>query len=638
MVLGLFDSAIPFKGQVYSKLKSQCVSSGTLFQDPEFPPDSSSLFYTKSAPSNIVWKRPGEITGDPKFFVDGASTDDFHQGSLGNCWFVAAAACIAEKPKLLKQIVPDIEKQEWLPENKNKYAGIFHFRFWVLGEWTDVVVDDYLPTQNGNLIYIHSNTRNEFWSALLEKAYAKIYGSYEVLEGGHAKDALVDMTGGVGEDITVSNYTESEEKKQKLFNILSSAISNRSLISASINAKDGEMEDKTKTGLVKGHAYSVTDVRKIKLGQGLLAFFKRESMEMVRCRNPWGGTEWTGAWSDGSEEWAKVSDSEKKELGITIEDNGEFWMSFEDFCKNFTSIDLCHLINTSFFSLSKTWHEGVGKGEWTDSRCGGSFGNEDYLKNPQYVFDVNDKEDEVLVSLQQADTRAFKGEEGKEMYGIGFFITKTDLNREYRMHDKLETAHCSGYAVSRDVMERATLKRGRYVIFPTTHKPDQKTKYILRMYFSSSPDFKELCFDEPQPPQCCSFLCKPPTAATQITINSADNLESTAPLLDPDPYCEIFCEGNKVKTSVCKSTKNPNWNERITFYQKKDGDIKIEIWNDNLIKDDFLGQCVIPLKEKSKYTGKTIQFPLLGKGKEESTKQKGTISVTILHTKEMDTV
>ena len=46
---------------------------------------------------------------------------------------------------------------------------------------------------------------------------------------------------------------------------------------------------------------------------------------------------------------------------------------------------------------------------------------------------------------------------------------------------------------------------------------------------------------------------------------------------DPDPYCEVACEGNKVETSVCKSTKNPTWDERITFYQKKDGDIKIEV-------------------------------------------------------------
>ena len=52
-------------------------------------------------------------------------------------------------------------------------------------------------------------------------------------------------------------------------------------------------------GLVKGHAYSVTAVKKIKLGTGLFSLFNREVLQMIRCRNPWGGTEWNGAWSDG---------------------------------------------------------------------------------------------------------------------------------------------------------------------------------------------------------------------------------------------------------------------------------------------------------------------------------------------------
>ena len=55
------------------------------------------------------------------------------------------------------------------------FKGIFRFNFWFYGGWTEVIIDDRLPTSADQQLVFCSNRErpDEFWPGLLEKAYAK---------------------------------------------------------------------------------------------------------------------------------------------------------------------------------------------------------------------------------------------------------------------------------------------------------------------------------------------------------------------------------------------------------------------------------------------------------------------------------
>lgn len=45
-------------GKSFEQLRSECLQTGVLFEDPDFPAVDSSLYYSQSVPVQIEWKRP----------------------------------------------------------------------------------------------------------------------------------------------------------------------------------------------------------------------------------------------------------------------------------------------------------------------------------------------------------------------------------------------------------------------------------------------------------------------------------------------------------------------------------------------------------------------------------------------------
>ncbi|XP_068424553.1 calpain-2 catalytic subunit-like [Clinocottus analis] len=485
--IGTNQKAVKFSKQDYATLRQQCLERGRLFEDNCFPAEPKSLGFKELGPYSpktrgVVWKRPTELCSNPKFIDDGATRTDICQGALGDCWLLAAIASLTLDQRILARVVPHGQNFT------EGYAGIFHFQFWQFGEWVDVVVDDRLPTRDGKLLFVHSAEGSEFWSALLEKAYSKVSGCYEALSGGNTIEGFEDFTGGIAEVYTL------DKAPKNLFQIVKRALSLGSLLGCSIDITNAyETEAVTALKLVKGHAYSLTGAEEVHVRGRLV--------QLVRVRNPWGQVEWTGPWSDGSSEWKYVGEDEKSKLNH-VADDGEFWMSYSDFMKQFTKLEICNLTPDTLMSDDVgRWNNYQFEGMWrVGSTAGGCRNNQaTFSSNPQFVVRLEDVDDDpldgedgctFLVGLMQKDGRR-KKKLDRNLETIGFAIyevpdqykgcSNVHLGPEVLLRQRA-VAMSKTFINTREVCDRFKLPPGEYAIVPSTFEPHKKGSFVLRVF------------------------------------------------------------------------------------------------------------------------------------------------------------
>uniref|UniRef100_A0A672LLB8 Calpain-1 catalytic subunit n=1 Tax=Sinocyclocheilus grahami TaxID=75366 RepID=A0A672LLB8_SINGR len=484
--LGQNHNAVKLLGQDYESLRAQCQQTRTLFEDPLFPTSTSSLGFNELGPRSskthgVRWMRPTEICMRPQFIMDGATRTDICQGALGDCWLLAAIASLTLNDDLLHRVVPHGQSFD------GGYAGIFHFQFWQFGEWVDVVIDDRLPVKDGKLLFVHSAEGGEFWSALLEKAYAKLNGCYEALSGGSTSEGFEEKC--PPQCLYMLNFFRGAD----LFSIIGRAIERGSLLGCSIDITSKfDQEAVTFKKLVKGHAYSVTAV-----------VYRGNMTKLVRIRNPWGEVEWTGAWSDDSREWDNVDRSVRGRLQNRSED-GEFWMSFSDFLREFSRLEICNLTADALQAGQvKKWSTSLYQGEWRRGSTAGGCRNfpATFWINPQFKVTLKHPDSpgqsdcSFLVALMQKDRRK-KRREGQDMETIGFaiyevreqislFVGKSGvhLKRDFFLTNA-SSARSELFINLREVSSRFQLPAGEYIIVPSTFEPQKEADFVLRGLFS----------------------------------------------------------------------------------------------------------------------------------------------------------
>jgi hypothetical protein len=399
------------------------------FVDADFPPSAASLGEAlgRQAGSRFEFARFSDCSAEPlAFTVGGFSPNDVVQGELGDCWLISSFAVLASRPELLAQTLltssgssteAELEGSSG-PGSAAAAGGVYGVRLWKGGQWRLLLLDDSVVVKKGVYVaekeegssgsgpsdalaaatqrrtYWSGNWRdaaeaarhrqgrrlaapafactrspNELWPMLLEKAFAKWHGSYGALTGGTVDEGLTALVpNSVGSSIDLAE-SSADIASGALFARLRSYAELGFLLGAgSTHGADTVVT----RGIVQGHAYSLLRVVEEADASG--------SYQLLCLRNPWGKTEWAGAFSDSDKaHWSARMRARLQHDPSSSGDDGIFWMLFSDFCAAFATIYVCRTFREGAPSSSRgiwraskvagSWRSGSGRGRGEDADC-----------------------------------------------------------------------------------------------------------------------------------------------------------------------------------------------------------------------------------------------------------------------------
>jgi hypothetical protein len=322
-----------------------CIENGIPFVDPEFPPCQASLEAGATKPFKpLAWARPQlcvpeEMAAQVRLFRSNVQPGCVDAGDLGDSWVMCSVAAVSEDPARLMGMFRHPEGKA--AAQREHAVGAYRVTFNKNGWWRSVLVDSYLPVSAGKLKYAKSAVDPaEIWPAILEKAYAKLHGSYAKICSGDPLHALQDMTGFSTSRFDEALVDESNKSKVELFDDLVRGIAAGYTVICNTpgsdpRSKDGKNAPLTaeyaEVGLVTGHAYTIIDAK----------YFENMNLRIVKVRNAWGrGLEWNGDWNDNDSKWEEypeVADA----CNFQKAADGTFWMPWEAAQKYFNGGGVC---------------------------------------------------------------------------------------------------------------------------------------------------------------------------------------------------------------------------------------------------------------------------------------------------------
>ncbi len=242
-------------------------------------------------------------------------------------------------------------------------------------------------------------------------------------------EAIEDLTGGV----TTELFTTDILNKDKFWSEEIMKVNDEFLFSCATGTFDRWQGSDlasaygARENIVRMHAYSVMEAREI------------QGNRLLKVRNPWGEGEWRGAWSDGSEQWTPEW---MELLNHRFGDDGQFWISYEDLLREYSSFDRTRLFGADWQITQ----------QWTTVDVPWSA---DYNKTK---FSVTlTKRSPVVIVLSQLDDRYYIGLQGQYEFQLHFRLNK-DGEQDY-----IVRSH-GNYSMSRSVSTDLELDAGTYSV------------------------------------------------------------------------------------------------------------------------------------------------------------------------------
>ena len=446
---------IPFEFLTINEINTELKNLNTKFVDLNFLPCDNAVINTKYDENLknfleyiIHWRRPEDFI--PSEINENKDADltlrlfnqerepepnDIRQGSIPCNHLDSALSALAEKYNLIKRLF----KSDIYNEN-----GVYQVKLCVNGEWTTVVVDDFIPCVPLSPPLVTRSQSNELWIVILEKALAKIFDCYYNLTCINIVDFFLTLTGCPSFIYNLENL-KNEEKKDIFNKIRNFVVDKKYLVVAISKMTDMENnnEENEEDGslTVPNFGYTIIDVK------------TKYKPNLIILRKVW----YDERKENNIENYLNNLVNEYPSMGNEINDS-VLALTFTDFLKEFSSFAVC---------LTKNWEEVHLRGKFI--KLDDNITNEEnWQVMSKWYYTINlEKQTNLIISLFQDEDKFKENDARKNLLDISISVLKLEVNN---ITNKNEISHIQTYDLSMtpNLQLELNLPVGQYIILPRT--------------------------------------------------------------------------------------------------------------------------------------------------------------------------